>query len=611
MQVLLTWKSEGLPDIEVSQHWTHTIETWKNNYQPLVDHELKVATTHTGTLFLGLLYIPEMFLDWQEFYEDDSHAVAWCGISHNLLDTIPHQRVDLINPAFVSQLQDIGNSFLHKLDGHFVVSVLNHKACSLQIFTNSFGLAPCFKTEGKYGIAVGTRIAPLLELVGGKHIPNYQAIAQVFVMDWCLSTDTTFEGVFQVKPGSELLLKEQEPVLKERSYSSPQDILELAKTLSREDYLAIGSDAFNMAIRRQMRHSKAPLMDLTGGMDTRAIVASAFALGYHPECDITGVAHSQEMRIASKVAETMNIPLHRIYTEKQYTENINETLRLWSLWTEGMIPAHIWFPQSAFALSPKLRKFFGRYHQIFCGAGGGTGRGGYYTNEMLVRNFSPDEIVTELFKQAYKRYSEPFLTSQEMIYIRDEIQRTINEGIQLGLSGHKLMDYYYWQQRSICWGGYMVDTLQLGRYVFVPLCQTLLTAVFFSMTVEEHLSGAWHQYHIQRMVPSLSAIPFLHPPSLSGLQKFIFDLHPTLFKIGWYIKPTKLFKRRYMWDKEKMGTYFHSYVRNLLFSGDEWWPNVIHYEKGRKIWDNFVRGKEADPLWNLVTFELWAKNFLT
>lgn len=616
MQVLLTWKSQGLSELEASEHWSTILETWRKNYQPLVEHPLHLAVSHSKTLFLGLLYMPEMFRRWQEFYEDDSYSVAWCGISHNLLDNIPPKKIDQVNPAFVSQLQNSGDSFLCKLDGRFVVSILNRKAGILQIITNTFGLTPCFQTKGKYGIAVGTRIVPLVNLVGGEYIPNHTAMIQVFAMDWCLSDDTTFEGVFQVKPGKQLLLKENDVTLEERSYFFPKQIIDESKKLSDENYLVIGSDAVNVAVTRQLRHSKAPLMDLTGGMDSRAIVASAVALGYRPECDISGVVGLPEIELAARVAETMELTLHRIYPGKHYAENINETLRLWSLWTEGMIPAHISFAQSAFALCPKLRKFYDQYRQTFCGAGGETGRSMYYRNEMLVRDVSPEEIVTKLAELLpQKRYSENFLLPQETRCIRDEIQQIIDEGIQLGLSRHKLMDYYYWRQRASRWAGYMIDMQQLGRHVFAPLCQSTLTAVFFSMTGEEHLSAAWHRYHIQRMLPSLSAIPFLNSSPLSGLQKFVFALHPTLFKIAWHINPKKLFKQRKptlpYYDRQKLGTYFHPYLQSLLFSGNEWWPQIIQYEKGRKAWENFVMGKEAQPLWNLVTIELWARNFLS
>ncbi len=613
MQILFAWKSRGLAEAEAVKRWALTLESWKNTYQPLVDAPLYIAMAHTKTLFLGLISVQNMFLEWQEFYQDDSYAVAWSGISYNLLDTLPQGDVEQMNTSFVSQVQSIGDSFLRGLDGRFIVSALNQDAGTLQIITNKSGVTPCFLTEGKHGIAVGTRIAPLIDLVGGKYTPNRTAMLQLFAFDWCLGSHTPFKGVFQVEPGMRLLLQEHESTIKELCYFPPQKILEQATELSKEDYFQIGSDALNLTITRQMRHAKAPLMNLTGGMDTRTIVASAVALGYHPECDVSGTPGSKEIEMAARVAEAMNITLHRLYPGTHDAENLEETLRLWNLWTEGTIPIYNGFARSAMALSLERRKFFAPYSQFFSGQGG-ICRGVLYGPEMLAQQFSPGEIVTRLLKRGTQRYHHDFLSDDDKLLIRNDLQKTIDEAIRLGLtSPHEWVDYFYLQERVMRWGGFAVDSQQFGRHVFTPLCQSLLFSIDFSMSAKEKLSGAWHRYHIQRMFPAIAPLPFLHPPLFQGVRKVIFTIHPALYTSARYLKDRFFSKHQNLpiADQDKLGTYFHPYLQKLLFSGSEWWPNIIQYEHGQRIWDNFVRGIEVKPLWNLVTFELWARNFLS
>jgi hypothetical protein len=616
MQVLLAWKCEGLAEFEAIQHWNQTLETWKQKYQPLVDHELRLAVTHTGTLFLGLLYVPDMFLEWQEFYEDDSSAVAWAGLAHNLIDLFPGKNLAAVNASFVSKLQGAGDSLLRELDGHFVVSVLNRTARTLRVIVNNVGPTKCFWTTGKYGTAVGTRIAPLLDLVGGHCVPNRAAFGEVLSRGWCFDYHTPFKGVFQVGMGCEALLREGAQTIQEHCHTPFEYVLEKRKELGR-DYLRIGSEVFTTTIARQLRHAKAPLLNLTGGVDTRTIAATVIALGHHPDCVVSGRPHSQEIEIAAQVAEALGVTLHRHYTGEHYAEQIENTLQMWSLWTEGLAPVHCEFARSAFALSSQLRQFYRPYHQVFNGVGGEMAACPLGIRA-LFENIAPHEIMADVDRRL--QHGFPFLTDEEIAPIREKIHAWILEGAQLGLRGWQVYDYFYWREQVQPMMSNLLDVQQLGRYVFAPLCQPLLMSIFFTMSAEEKLSRVWHLYHLNRVFPVFATMPFLsscqlflpHTPQKIGVMivKHLFQAHLVLYdRLATRIKSI-LYRQPSYQQRETMGTYFHPYLHHLLFSGDEWWPNVIPYEKGQQIWDSFVRETEAYQLWRLVTIELWARNFL-
>ena len=614
MQILLGWKSQGLSEQDASRHWEALLIRWQTRYQKLTEHKLCLFQSRHRTLFLSLLTVPNLFLKWQTFSDTSSYAVAWHGLSHTLLDELaPHERAHM-NAAVAARIPQEGTSFLRKLEGRFILALLNRDQNRLQLFINSYGLTPCFYTEGKYGIAIGTRIAPLLDLVGRSSLPQRSVFVQVFAADWCLTNETTFQGVFQADAGQELRLCAQQAHLTKRVYCSPEALLHEGRRLSdQKDYLQLGSDSLNATIRAQFRHSPSALMDLTGGMDSRAIISSAVKQGLHPECAISGVAGSSEVQIAAKVADILKLSLHKLFPDEHYIEDIDNNLRQWILWTEGMIPAHISFAQSAFGLSPKLRKFYARYCQTFCGAGGETGRSMYYKNEMLVQKFSREKMLKQLRLGIYQRFREPVFSEEQFQPLKEALQRCLNEGAALGLhEAHRQMDYFYWRQRASRWGGYMIDMQQLGRHVFAPLCHSQLTAVFFAMNLEEHLTAAWHRRHIARMVPALSSIPFQQDAPLSGIRKQVYDLHPWLFTMAWYLNPNKFFLKRGLpyYNEQKRGRFFHPYLQQLLFTKDAWWPEIVPYETGRRLWDHFIAGTEVQPLWSLVTIELWANTFL-
>lgn len=618
MQVLFAWKSEGLSVDDALQHWTRITTRWQQTYQLLVEQPLRLATTHAGTLFLGLLAVPDLFRQWQEFYTDETHAVAWAGLAHNLLDLLPQQRSEQMNRAFVAQLETSGDHFLRELDGRFVVSVLDRKARRLRIIVNNYGLTPCFWTTGPYGIAAGTRIAPLLELAGRRIAPNRTAFAQMFAANWCFGTQTSFEGAATLSSGREIVLQEHAPFYAERCCVAPEFILEQQQELG-PDYLDIGSEAFTTMIARQLRHANAPLMNLTGGIDSRTIAATIVKLGHQLPCDVSGLPHTREIQLSARVAEALQVQQHCFFPGPHYLEGIEATLRLWSLWTEGMVSAYHEFARSAFALSPKLRQFYAAYRQTFSGVGGGMGKNFYYHNEMLCEQLSVEEVIQRVYRE---NIENEYLTQADNDVMHQAVRAIILEETRLGLRTDQLFDWFYWRERVSRWGGYILDMQQIGRHAFAPICQPRLLSVFFCMSVKERLARAWHLYHLRRVGPELLTIPFIKPPILAenipptwtvSARDWLLRIHPGLYKFSRSLKETfygKQRKRILFRDAEKAEPYFHPYLKQLLFSKEAWWPEVIAYQQGQRMWARYVKYQEAIPIWTLASIELWAKTFL-
>lgn len=612
MQILITWKAANLSPEEAAYRWMGALKLWQARYQALLPSKpLRLCSMSSGMLFCGQIAVPSLFRDWEQWHEDDAWGLAWNGIAHNLLDLLPPSPNVSLSQRFLQMRTIRGFSLLQELEGRFIVVVLDKRQQRLSVSTPVLGMMPCFRTEGKYGTSVGTRIAPLLDLVGRPIEPNRSGMLQVFSMDWCLNNDTTFEGVEQIPAGNTISFDMPHAMLHQEQYASPETLLEHSRRLQREDYLAIGSEIMNKAMAQQLRHASAPLFDLTGGLDTRTIVATAAAVGFYPECDVSGLPESHEIRLAAQVANALPARLHQIHPSLRYAEDLEQTFRHWGLWTEGMIPAHISFAQSLMSLSPALQPFYDQYHHIFNGAIS-RGRRIFYGMEMLVQNFSPEQIVEKLFQRAFMRFRYQFIHPTQLLFIKEEIDATIQEGTMLGLEGFRLMDFFYWQQRANRWSGYMTDMQQIGRHVFTPLCQQQLLAVFFAMTLPEILYSAWHISHLQRIRPDLLSIPLMKP-LFSGKRKWLWERNPVAFKLLYHLKMSIMPPRRPNLpphDHEKLGQHFHAFLERFLFHQQAYWPEIIPYQAGRIAWENFVAGLEAKPLWNLVTIEIWAQTFL-
>ncbi len=613
MQILITWKAANLSPEEAAHRWTSLLKSWHTRYQALIPSiPLHASSTSEETLFCGQIAIPSLFREWEAWYEDASWGLAWNGLAHNLLDLLPPAPGLSLSQRFLQMRESHSADWRQELEGRFVVAVLDKRQQRLDVSTNALGLTPCFRTEGTYGIAVGTRIAPLLDLVGRSVAPNRSGLVQVVGMDWCISDDTTFEGVFQVNAGTTITVDHHTSSFRQERSVQPEHFIERSRELRKADYLTIGSEAMMTTVAQQLRHASAPLFDLTGGFDSRSIVSTAVALGHHPDCDVTGLPDSSEIRIASRVAETLEVSLRQIHPQQDQAESLEEVFRLWGLWTEGMSPAHIAFSQSLMSLSPSSRDFFAPYRQVFNG-GVFFSLTFLYNTEILVRAYSPEQIAAKICSRVSSRYRAALISPADTHYIEHPVRSTLDDGVRLGLKGHHLFDFFYCWQRGSRWTGYMTDMQQIGRHLFTPLCTQRLLEVSFAMRVEELLQGAWYYAHLRRVAPTALTVPFLKDAPLSGYRQQLLNIHPKLFQLAWHAKMAfHRPKRRTLPldDYEKIGARFHPYLERFLFHKQAYWPEIIPYQAGRIAWANFVKGLEAKPLWNLVTLEIWAKTFL-
>ena len=611
MQILIAWQAANLSPEDAERRWQAALGAWQARYQALLTGQrLQAHATSAGLLFCGLLAQPGLFRAWQEWHEDSAWGLAWSGLAHNLVDVLPPRADRSSAQRLLDEYEARGAACFEELDGRFVAAILDKRRRRLAVAANVQGQSPCFQTEGKYGAAVGTRIAPLLDLVGRPVVPRPSAMMQVITMDWVLNRETVFDGVFQVEAGAVVLLDEHQ--IAAQPHASIEAALARAEALRRDDYLAQASDAVTTAVRQQFRHAAAPLVDLTGGMDSRAIAASIAFAGFQPPCDVSGLPNSREILLAEQAANALRLTLHQLHPSEAAAEQLEQTLGRWARWTEGMSPAHIAFSRSLLALSPAYRDFFANYTQVF---NGGTHLGGiiFYGVEALAEPFSPEIAVTKLFART-ARFAASFFSPSALRMIEDEIRAVIQEGAQAGLRGHRLIQYFYWRQGAAKWTGCMADMQQIGRHVFMPLCCRALADVSLIMTAEEMLTDAWHRCHIQRTMPSLWRIPFMAPPMLGGWRKTCWHEWPGLFKTALKIRQMTPRRPRSFKlpdaDREKMGTPFHRPLEALLFSKDAWWPQVAPLEQGRMAWQRFKDGIEAKPVWNLVTIEAWARTFL-
>ena len=187
-----------------------------------------------------------------------------------------------------------------RLNGHFSLLVYDFNAHTLTIASDRFAARPLHYHAAGESLAFATKVAPLLALDIAPRL-DLSAVAQYFAWETILDDATFVEGVRTLPPASTLSV----PGL---AGTPPRYWTMAYQRDGREPegrYAEGLAEALRGAIRRQTRDTEHLALLLSGGMDSRAIVA----LSASPLTAVTlADFENTEVRVARAVAATRSLP---------------------------------------------------------------------------------------------------------------------------------------------------------------------------------------------------------------------------------------------------------------------------------------------------------------
>ena len=186
------------------------------------------------------------------------------------------------------------------LDGEYQIALWNAKSRSLLLLNDRFAALPLYVASSPSGTAFGGGVRGVLMAPGVTAEPDPQAIREAVTFGGYRLGGRTNIRKIEMTPPAAVIHITQETVttrrywtwgeLRDGDATDDRELLEQTRTL------------WSTAISRRLKDARLPGLTLSGGLDSRAILAEASHQEQRLRAVTYGVPHADDVRIAERVA---------------------------------------------------------------------------------------------------------------------------------------------------------------------------------------------------------------------------------------------------------------------------------------------------------------------
>lgn len=220
-------------------------------------------------------------------------------------------------------LEDGPESLAEALEGFFVILGGDGRSRDVAVITDRVGSCHCYQRRFDDGVALAG--SSLLLAALDPRPPLDPVGCQEFLYGATIYEDrTAFLGIRKLGP-ARIARFTAGAAGPEATYWSAAAAAPY-RLSGRRAVLRLG-DALTSGARRLHRRFGDTVCDLTGGYDSRAVVAAYLAADLHPACTVTGDEDSADVRISRRLARVAGIPhRHQPRRREADLDDLRETL---------------------------------------------------------------------------------------------------------------------------------------------------------------------------------------------------------------------------------------------------------------------------------------------
>lgn len=234
---------------------------------------------------------------------------------------------------FVHLYEEYGESFVDEIEGRFLALIYDSKTRTTLIFNDRFGLYRAFYAvcDGTYVIA--SEMKSLLKYDRRLGRLNADALGQYFLYDGVLDEETLFRGIRRLPPAAIWTYRAGE-VSRKQYYDLSK--LDVRTDLDERAFAEQGARLFRDAVLADAARSDAGV-SITGGWDSRAVVAVMSEAGYTAPCYTwcNPLHESLDVQLARRVVKSIGQQLNVFTLGEEFFDNFEDYARRTTYVSDG------------------------------------------------------------------------------------------------------------------------------------------------------------------------------------------------------------------------------------------------------------------------------------
>lgn len=548
---------------------------------------------------------------------DDRYTLFFHGEIYNykkLENEISIEKSPSTSKLLLALYEKYKNDFIFKLKGAFNIIIWDRKEKKLTVFNDRYGLRPTYYSQHNNRLYLASEVKAILTCNDVSKNVDDSAIASLFFFGFVMGNKTYFESIKLLPPASFLVFKNNEIFI---SNYWDFNFLDKNEGKTQDYYEQKLGNLILQAIERHVEDGTRITVPLSGGLDSRTILAS-IPEEYHPINTITfGTKDMDDVQIAKRVSETLGTNHYSL--EILPEDIINNAKKIVNI-TDGMIS----FLHSTGNMKLELI----RDYTDVC-LDGMQPFGSFFSpfatfkrkEKLLIADYLFQPISTDLAKSLfihsyYKKIKD---------YPR-EIIENISQRCK-STSASSIIDYSIATQyvpRFVNYGNLVKRTHVEVRS---PFFDNDLVDFMVNTPPQERRHQYLYTRTFSRLFPELSKIPWektgLPVDATNTFAKMTLCLIKKRLKKKMGTVDRKMTDKRYFkapsinlfakytqWSRENENLI--SFIYSTLLDGKGYSRSILNIKTVESILKEHIRGKSnhMELISRLLTFELWSQLFI-
>ncbi len=598
MSMIYVWKSENIEPEAAEARFKSIIGQQVAMYSSSYGRNYTWSSKRIGSIFIAQIDLIKGVKGWEPWVERFPVGVAWSGVCEKFLGT-----------SWSSEsLQFLHDTALHKPEelatwsGTFAFVTWDSNTQTVTINAGATQSQPLWYTSGRHGWACGSRSVVGLDLVGQEKKLDFDQARLFLLFSYHLGGGNLFKGARRLAPREQLILRRSD----RPNWPSPTEYISQIDYLS-SDYLSRsdGDDLYDICaerlrdrVGRQIQHSENPVLELSGGRDSRCIAAAIYRNGRSITAISGGGEKSPELNVAKDVAQELGFDLElEIRHEDILSLLLDQTGRAksWLRLSEGLTN-----------LGQALNDGFFNDHLPIYGSDTQFFMGHHYG---MLKPEALKYNARRRLELVLQRNANPQNGVKEIVdRLIEDANRTREAALNGDVSEMGWALTFYWQNRGALWGSDVLSLMQPAAWWWTPLVDRELVQCTLLLFQRGQLEPNFMDEMTKRNAPQLS--------SVLGIDEIAAK------KGKWDGRISRVLRRirasRIHRVVNRNGYSLDGHYFPISNRRDQMWKDF--FEKNNYVWADFCdrkyltetieRAPDAQVLWNLATLELFVQEFV-